>query len=209
MKKTLLTTSLIAGLFSPSLWAHHAMGGETPGTFIEGLISGLAHPVIGLDHLAFIVAIGLMLALVARPLLSGGLFLLATLAGALAFLAGLALPLNELWIALSVLAAGGALVILSGSALASILVVFSALGLFHGLAYAESILEAEPTPLLAYLIGFVTTQGIILVLVSKLGKKLVSSGPSPISLRLMGAVIAGVGLTFVVENGEQLVFSAI
>jgi hypothetical protein len=27
--------------------AHHVMGGRTPSTFLEGLLSGLAHPVIG------------------------------------------------------------------------------------------------------------------------------------------------------------------
>ena len=41
-----------------SAQAHHVMGGRTPETFMQGLLSGLAHPVIGLDHLAFIVAMG-------------------------------------------------------------------------------------------------------------------------------------------------------
>ena len=36
--------------------AHHVMGGRMPSTFMEGLLSGLGHPVVGLDHLAFIVA---------------------------------------------------------------------------------------------------------------------------------------------------------
>ena len=38
--------------------AHHMMGGRTPSTFTEGLLSGLGHPVIGIDHLAFILAMG-------------------------------------------------------------------------------------------------------------------------------------------------------
>jgi len=38
--------------------AHHAMGGTMPQTLAQGLLSGLAHPVIGLDHLAFTVAAG-------------------------------------------------------------------------------------------------------------------------------------------------------
>lgn len=37
-------------LARPAL-AHHAMGNTTPNTFAEGLVSGLAHPIIGLDHL--------------------------------------------------------------------------------------------------------------------------------------------------------------
>ena len=36
--------------------AHHPMGGNTPSTLWEGLLSGVGHPIIGFDHLAFIVA---------------------------------------------------------------------------------------------------------------------------------------------------------
>src|SRR5438552_1104114 len=45
-------------------WAHHFMGGGPPETFAQGLLSGLGHPVIGLDHAAFILAAGFFLALV-------------------------------------------------------------------------------------------------------------------------------------------------
>ena len=38
--------------------AHHIMGGEMPSTFGQGLLSGLGHPVIGPDHLAFLIAVG-------------------------------------------------------------------------------------------------------------------------------------------------------
>jgi hypothetical protein len=49
--------------------AHHAMGGRTPSTFMEGFLSGLAHPVIGLDHLAFLVAIGIVVGIAGLSLL--------------------------------------------------------------------------------------------------------------------------------------------
>ena len=39
--------------------AHHPMGGATPANFSQGFLSGLAHPIIGLDHLVFVIAIGL------------------------------------------------------------------------------------------------------------------------------------------------------
>jgi hypothetical protein len=51
----------VTGFFSPA-FAHHALGGKLPATAWEGFLSGLAHPVIGLDHLAFVVAIGLVAA---------------------------------------------------------------------------------------------------------------------------------------------------
>src|ERR1700721_4016896 len=39
--------------------AHHAMGGP-PSTAIEGFLSGLGHPVIGADHLALLLAVGVI-----------------------------------------------------------------------------------------------------------------------------------------------------
>src|SRR5829696_4054876 len=56
--------------------AHHVMGGTTPRT----LAQGLAHPVIGLDHLAFTVAAGLLAARLAPPLAGAALMPLAFLA---------------------------------------------------------------------------------------------------------------------------------
>src|SRR5262245_66464475 len=38
--------------------ADHVMGGRTPSTFLEGLLSGLAHPVIGPEHLGFLIVGG-------------------------------------------------------------------------------------------------------------------------------------------------------
>jgi len=43
-------------------YAHHLMGGRTPATFAEGMLSGLGHPVIGLDHFAAVVAVGCLAA---------------------------------------------------------------------------------------------------------------------------------------------------
>ena len=39
--------------------AHHLMGGKTPSTFADGILSGVGHPIIGPDHLAFLVALGI------------------------------------------------------------------------------------------------------------------------------------------------------
>src|SRR6185437_11758768 len=43
-------------------FAHHVMGGRMPATFGEGILSGLGHPVIGLDHLAAVIAVGCLAA---------------------------------------------------------------------------------------------------------------------------------------------------
>ncbi|MGD1951584.1 MAG: HupE/UreJ family protein [Leptolyngbyaceae cyanobacterium] len=49
--------------------AHHPMGGKTPSSFIEGFLSGVGHPVIGLDHLIFVIASGLLAAAMGRTLM--------------------------------------------------------------------------------------------------------------------------------------------
>ena len=51
--------ALIAVLSTTSAQAHHVMDGMLPSTFVEGLLSGLGHPIIGPDHFAFVVAVGL------------------------------------------------------------------------------------------------------------------------------------------------------
>ncbi|MGZ3291216.1 MAG: HupE/UreJ family protein, partial [Xanthobacteraceae bacterium] len=61
--------------------AHHVMGGKTPATFFEGLISGLGHPVIGPDHLAFLLAIGVAVGVGGLNLVLPALFVIASAIG--------------------------------------------------------------------------------------------------------------------------------
>lgn len=97
----------IAWLASGPAFAHHALGGRLPATGWEGFLSGLAHPVIGPDHLAFVVAIGLI---AARQPWRYGIplgFVLAGLVGTGIHLAGWdPLGLTELVIASSVVLFG-------------------------------------------------------------------------------------------------------
>src|SRR5262249_61127194 len=44
----------------PPASAHHLMGGKLPGNAWEGFLSGLGHPIIGPDHFAFVVGVGLI-----------------------------------------------------------------------------------------------------------------------------------------------------
>lgn len=152
-------------LFATQAQAHHAMDGQTPSTLFEGLLSGLAHPVIGLDHFAFLV----VAALLASTLRSGARYLVplafvgATLGGSAMHLVQTELPLVETFVALSVLL-GGVMVVLRKDVSALLLgVSFALVGVFHGYAYAESIIGAEQTPLLAYLAGFSMIQYALIV----------------------------------------------
>jgi urease accessory protein len=139
--------------------AHHAMDSATPVSFFEGLVSGLAHPVIGLDHLLFVLAIGAACFYFGRNAGTVFTFIAGTLAGTAVHLYSATLPYQEAWVASSLVLLG--LLFLRGHGFLrskGALVVFAVSGIVHGYAYAEAIVGAETTPLLAYLAGFALVQ---------------------------------------------------
>lgn len=180
--------------------AHHPMGGVTPSTFSEGLLSGIGHPVIGLDHFAFVIGVGLVALLLGRRLTLPLAFIGATIAGVAIHLASISLPAVETVIALSVLLIGALVV----SSVKLPMLVFAALfataGLFHGFAYGEAIFGAETTPLLAYFLGFAAIQYAIAVGVGFAVQELADlTERAMTNVRIAGGMVAGVGLVFVAE----------
>jgi urease accessory protein len=189
---------------SPAL-AHHVMGGEVPSSFVSGLLSGLGHPIIGVDHLAFVIAMGIAAAFTASRFLSPLAFVVATVAGCLIHIAGIALPLPEIVIAGSIVVLGA--LILSGRTISQglYLALFAVAGLFHGWAYGESIVGAESTPLVTYVVGFAAIQYLVAIAVASVVAVLWrATDPAAVKARLAGAVAAGVGAAFLVENIESM-----
>lgn len=155
--------SLLAS--SSTAFAHHAMDGQTPQTFGQGLLSGLAHPVIGLDHLAFLVVAALLACTLKgrARFLAPLAFVGATVAGTVLHLGAANIPMSETLVALSVVL-GAALAMTRGSIGAfGVTALFAVSGVLHGYAYGESIVGAESTPLLAYLVGFAAIQYALIV----------------------------------------------
>ena len=186
------------GFAGPAL-AHHPLGGETPTTFVHGLLSGIGHPMIGIDHLAFVIAVGIAAMLAGRPLLLPLLFVVATIGGTLVHLAAIGLPGVELVIALSVAAIGA--MVLSGKrwGVAPYGALFAVAGLFHGHAYGEAVFGAEATPVAAYLFGFGAIQFAIAVAAGWL-MRAPEATAKPIGARLVGAMVAGAGVLLVSEH---------
>jgi urease accessory protein len=158
------TAALALGLgLVPPAAAHHVMGGGLPGTVWEGLLSGLGHPVIGIDHLAFVIGVGALAYLMGRVVLLPLVFVAGTVGGCVLHIAGYNLPTPEFVIAATV-ALAAALVAMRLKPRTDLLVGFLAwAGLFHGYAYGESIVGAETTPLAAYILGFGVIQGCVAV----------------------------------------------
>lgn len=179
--------------------AHHVMGGKLPSTFGEGLLSGLGHPVIGPDHLAFLIAVGVAVGVGGLNLALPAVFVAASAIGVALHVNGLALPGAELIVASSVvivgvlIARGRELPLLAWGAL------FGLAGVAHGYAYGESIYGAEPSPLGAYLLGLVVIQSTLAVGIAYLWRQSGAS-VSTVAPRLTGAVVLGVGLAALISQ---------
>lgn len=193
----LLSASLM--LAATPAMAHHAMGGRTPSNFLEGFLTGLAHPLIGPDHFAFIVAVGLLAVIKRQGLWIPIAFILSAMAGTGLHLLGWGLPGAELWVSGSIVLFG-ILLVLKDSPNTFMIAVLSAIaGLFHGYAYGEAIFGATMTPLLAYLTGFTAIQMIISASAYTIGQALLRNWEPeqrPVNWRSAGLVICGIGAAF-------------
>jgi urease accessory protein len=185
---------LIAGAMPA--FAHHVMGGKLPATFAQGFLSGLGHPIIGVDHFVFVVGVGLLAGVMQRKLLLSGIFILCTLGGTWLHVSGLSVPFAELVIVLSVALLAAIMIADIRIPIAAAATSFGIAGLFHGYAYGESIFGAEPTPLFAYLGGFAVVQLAIALAaawgVEQLGAR--GEALAQTSRRVIGGAMAGVAL---------------
>jgi len=189
--------AVIALLAPATALAHHGMDGETPATLTQGLVSGLAHPVIGLDHLAFVLALAWLLSRLPQGLRLGlaAAFVVGSLAGTVLHLNDLDLPAAELLVALTVLVAGIVIVLRQLPPTGLLWLALPLAGVFHGYAYGESIIGAEPTALGGYLAGFSLIQ---FALIAGIGAALARFNPASLQRAGLaaGLIVALVGAWF-------------
>ncbi len=191
-----LTGASLLLLSSPAL-AHHPFGDKAPANVFEGFLSGLGHPVIGPDHLAFVIAVGFVAVVFQRGLLIPISFVVASLVGTIVHLLNVDLPAPEFFISASVLLFG-LLLALKNSLPSGVVIALAAVaGLFHGYAYGEAVVGSEMFPLLAYLVGFTTIQMAIAIgvylTVERMGG---SREQQTMNLRFAGFTLAGIGVAF-------------
>lgn len=186
-----LAVALVAA--AQPAWAHHVMDGDLPQTFLQGLLSGFGHPVIGIDHLAAIVGVGILAALAGRSAAVVLAFSVAVIAGVGLHLGGMDLPATELLVGLTTLLLGALVIVRQsmGAGLAALL--FAVAGLVHGYALGESIMGAEASPLVAYLLGLLVVQTAIAVAVYGVVLALARWPARTTGLTAVGAVVALVG----------------
>lgn len=155
--------------------------------------SGLLHPLLGPDHVFAMVTVGVLAAVLRRPLAVPACFVVAMVVGGSLGMAGMPLPGGELAIAMSVVALGVALVAgsVTGSELALALVAVA--GFVHGHAHGvEAPYAAEPV---AYVLGFVAATA---------GLHAAGVGAGQVVMRrpavraALGSLVIGAGVAFAV-----------
>jgi urease accessory protein len=203
MKRQLVRLGLGLGasaFVSAPAFAHHVMDGRTPATFGEGILSGLGHPVIGLDHLAAVVAVGCLAAAHRSASALAVAFVLAMMGGVVLHRYCTAVPGAEILVALTVLALGALMVMRKNMSAGIAVVLFAVVGVIHGYALGESIYGAERTPLYAYLIGLAVIQSVIALTAAYVTRAVARGSPDLSAVRLVGAGIAGIGLAILMQQ---------
>jgi urease accessory protein len=192
----LAAVTCFLGLAAPAL-AHHAMDGRLPATFMQGLVSGLLHPVIGPDHFLGIVAVGLLSLAVSRGEWLAIAFVVASVLGTGLHLARIDVPAAEPLIAGSVIVFGTLVLALRSSArrgwFSGLLPAALAAGALHGYAYGESIVGASDSPLVAYLLGFCAVQAAMLLGIRRVCEWIAGKGLSTARLRLISGAAISLG----------------
>jgi len=168
----------------------HSAGGVT-----GGLADGFAHPVLGLDHVVAMVAVGLWGAFLGSPAIwvLPVVFPLVMALGAVLGILGVPLPAVETGIALSALLLGALILFAVRLPLAAAAVIVGAFAIFHGHAHGTELPEAANP--FAYAVGFVVATGLLHLAGIALGV-LVRWPAGRIAVRASGAAIAAAGGAF-------------
>jgi len=213
LKRFSLAALAVIASGSASL-AHHPLAGMPMTSFSDGLLSGVGHPLLGFDHLFFVIAMGIAAAYTGYARSAPLAYIVAMVVGCLAMSFGVGLPLKETMIALSLLILGA--VVVSGRALSLPMAVllFTGFGLFHGSAFGDSLVEQEAAlgsqVLIGYLIGLAALQYAIAIAAGWFVKTVLgSANASAVNARLAGAVVAGIGVFLTLETLEGAAFAAL
>ena len=187
-RKLLALAALLAFPASAALAHEGAVAGG-------GFLTGFLHPILGWDHVAAMVAVGLWGAFLGAPaiwLLPVTFPLVMALGGALG-VAGVPVPGIETGIAASALIIGLAVLMAWRPPLMVAAVIVGFFAVFHGHAHGQEMPQAASP--LAYAAGFVIGTGFLHLAGISLGL-FTASERGALAVRGLGGVIAAAGLGF-------------
>jgi urease accessory protein len=168
----------------------HAQEGQA-----AGFVTGLLHPISGLDHVVAMIAVGLWGAQLGRPAIwvLPVTFPLVMAMGGFLGLIGVPLPATELGIAVSALALGLAVAAAWRPPLGVAAVMVGFFAIFHGYAHGTELPVGQSG--LTYSLGFVMATGCLHAFGIAIG--VVHIWPAGrIVLRALGALVAAAGVYF-------------
>jgi urease accessory protein len=172
---------------SPAL-AHHPMEAmHLVPTGLTGLLSGLAHPLLGPDHLLFLIALALVGLQCSGRWMAA--LLVVGLAGTAAGLLLPGLPHAELLVSLTLVVEG---LVVARRWPQSLLVPAFAL---HGYVLSASVIGWESTPIAGYLLGLLISQGALLLL-ALVGLRQAAARLDGTARTLMAGGLIGIGAAF-------------
>ena len=194
LRAGVISTAGLVGLslFSPA-HAHHpfGMGDSTDLSALQGFLSGIGHPLLGPDHLLFLLAIALIGLPRPRtwvlPLLAAGLG--GSVLSQFIPLPDAVAPWAEALVSLT-LAAEGLMALFAIPS--SLLLPLVAL---HGFLLGSTIVGAEPTPLFTYFLGLLIGQCALLLVVTSCSQSLLERIGAQ-GQRLGAGIWMGIGLAF-------------
>ncbi|MFC1810396.1 HupE/UreJ family protein [Patescibacteria group bacterium] len=191
MKKLLFLFGLILLLIPQAALAHNIGG--------SGILSGITHPLLGLDHLLAMVAVGVISTQMGRKTIwkVPATFIVFMLIGGIIAILGLILPAVEIAIALSVLVLGVAIAFSKKIPGIWAMLFVALFAIFHGHAHGEEMPVIANAGL--YAIGFISSTTLLHisgVLIGHYAKK------TKLTIKLLqfaGAGVGTMGLIFLIN----------
>ncbi|MEM7125433.1 MAG: HupE/UreJ family protein [Chloroflexota bacterium] len=170
-----------------------------------GALTGFLHPLLGLDHLLAMIAVGILSTQMGGRAIwtVPAAFVLVMLVGGILGLAGIELPIVEYGITGSVLALGIAILLQGNMPVAVAMFFVGIFGLFHGHAHGTELPESAAAQGLGYVASYVSgfliaTVGLHLI-GALVGLMAEGKNQGNLIMRLSGAAIAIIGVALIVQ----------
>ena len=168
-----------------------------------GILSGFLHPLLGIDHLLAMLAVGFLSAQIGKraiwtvPTAFVGLMALGAFLG----IAGIHLPLVEYGITGSVVILGAGILAYRGLPEWAGVALAGFFGFFHGHAHGTELPELTNTIglLIAYITGFLVATASLHVIGALVGMMAIRSERGKMLVRAFGGVMAVIGVILVLR----------
>ena len=189
MKKIFLSTFLLLSI-SISMNAH--------GTHGTGLMAGVSHPILGLDHLLAILCIGFLSAQlnIKSSWMIPLSFAIAMLVSGWLGIGTEGFTGMEQGIAISVIVMGILVAIKNKIGIVPAALLAGVIGFFHG--YAHGVEMPEESKPFVYISGYLLGVALIFLVSIGIGNVLLKNDKNAELLRFVGAFIAGMGLVILI-----------